>query len=326
MIQSRLKVAIIQKSPVFLNLEASINKACELVREASSEGAYIVVFPEVWLPGYPVWIDTSPNAALWGNKATLKIYRILTENAITIDDKNFNKLMEVAKQCKICLIIGVHERKGGTLYNTMILINGEEDKYIIHRKLTPTYTERLIWGTGDGSTLNVLNTKVGVVGGLICWEHWLPLLRAYMHSNYEVIHIAQWPSVGEIHQIASRHYAFEGQCFVLAAGTILTKGDVLAGFDSLNLNEPDVRELLENIKGDNNTLIQRGGSAIIAPNLDYVVEPVFNKETIIYAEIEPGKINEGHMLIDTDGHYSRPDIFKLLVNKEQLKNVIIDKS
>jgi len=322
---TKVKIAIMQKSPIFLNLDASVAKACELISQASSEGAYIVAFPETWLPGYPVWIDTAPSAALWGNKATLKLYRILAENSLEINSVQFNKILQAASQHKICLIIGAHEKYGGTLYNSMILINGETSEWKIHRKIMPTYTERLIWGMGDGSAVDCLDSKIGPIGGLICWEHWMPLLRAYMHSFHEVIHIAQWPSVGEIHQIASRHYAFEGQCFVLAAGTILTKANVLEGFDSLNINEPDARALLEEIKGDDNRLLQRGGSAVIAPNLDYVVEPVFNQEIILYAEIDLKKIHESHMLIDTNGHYSRPDIFKLIVNKNPLSNVVIKK-
>lgn len=323
---SKITVAIIQKKPIFLNLKASIDKACELVNEASSNGAYLIAFPETWLAGYPVWIDSAPSAALWGNKATMKLYRVLVENSLIIPGEHFNKLYRTAISNKVCLIIGSHELYGGTLYNTMILINGKDENYILHRKLTPTYTERLIWGVGDASTLNCLNTKVGMIGGLICWEHWLPLLRAYMHSFHEVIHIAQWPSVGEIHQIASRHYAFEGQCFVLAVGTILTKGDVLNGFDSLGINEPEVRDLLQEIRGDDNALLQRGGSAIIAPNLDYIYGPVFKEEVIIYADLDLGKIHESHMLIDTDGHYSRPDIFKLEINKSPLCNVVIKKN
>lgn len=320
---SKVKVALIQRSPVFLNLKASIDKACEFVNEASSNGAYVIAFPETWLAGYPVWIDSAPSAALWGNKATMILYRLLAENSLVIPSEQFNKLYYAAVSNKVCLIIGAHERYGGTLYNTMILINGEDENYTIHRKLIPTHTERLIWGQGDGSTLNCLNTSVGVVGGLICWEHWLPLLRAYMHSFHEVIHIAQWPSVGEIHQIASRHYAFEGQCFVLAVGTILTKADVLNGFDSLAVNEPEVKDLLQEIRGHDNELLQRGGSAIIAPNLDYIYGPVFNEEIIIYADLDLGKIHESHMLIDTDGHYSRPDVFKLEVNKQLLRNVVV---
>ncbi len=206
---------------------------------------------------------------------------------------------------------------GGTLYNTTVYLE-PDGKYKIHRKLTPTYTERLVWGVGDGSTLNVLETPYGTLGGLICWEHWLPHARAAMHAKKEVIHTAQFPTVHERHQIASRHYAFEGQCFVLASGCVVSKQDVLDGFLSLETGDEEVFALLNSME---NEQLQRGGSAIIAPDISYVIEPVFDDPQTVYGELDLDLVKQGKLLLDTNGHYSRPDVFELRVNVKENKNV-----
>ena len=214
----------------------------------------------------------------------------------------------------------MHERDGATLYNTTIYFE-PNGNYKIHRKLTPTYTERLIWGMGDGSTLNVLETPYGVLGGLICWEHWMPLARAAMHSKHEIIHTAQYPTVHERHQIASRQYAFEGQCFVLASGCVLTKKDALEGFESLETGDKEAFDLLESMR---NEKLQRGGSTIIAPDISYVAEPVFDQPGIVYGELDLSLATQGNLLLDTNGHYSRPDVFKLTVNTKKNRNVVFE--
>jgi len=305
-------LAIIQHPPVFLNLEASIDKACSLVREAAKNGARLVAFPETWLPGYPVWIDSAPGAGLWGNGAAKGLYRRLVENSLSIPGDAFSSLMTVACECGVHLVMGANELIGGTLYNTMLFIS-PDGTFKPHRKLTPTYTERLLWGMGDGSTLSVMDAEFGVLGGLICWEHWLPLARAAMHAKRELIHVAQWPWVRDLHQVASRHYAFEGQCFVLAAGTILSLGDVLEGYDSLSGGTIPEKELLASM-GNPSDLLQRGGSAVISPDSSYVFEPLFDEKKIIYATVDSQQVTEGHLLMDSDGHYSRPDVFTLTVN------------
>jgi predicted amidohydrolase len=210
--------------------------------------------------------------------------------------------------------MGAHERLDGTLYNTMLTIDRDGQNFQIHRKLIPTYTERLVWGRGDGSTLGVMPSEYGNLGGLICWEHWMPLARATMHAQDETLHIAQWPAVKELYQIASRHYAFEGQCFVLAAGSVLSRGDILEGYHSLAQTEAGALELLEAIPGEDTDLVLRGGSAVIAPDSSYLEGPVFDQSLILYADIDPERISEGHLVLDTQGHYARPDVFHLRVN------------
>jgi len=319
---SSAKVAVVQHPPVFLNLDASVEKAKSLVEAAAAgQETDLVVFPETWLPGYPLWIDSSPEAALWNHPPARALYRLLADNSIALPGKHLDRLLEVARKTGIYVVMGAHERLGGTLYNTMIFIHKDGKQFQVHRKLVPTYTERLLWGRGDGSTLSVMETEWGNLGGLICWEHWMPLARAAMHARRETIHVAQWPWVRELHQLASRHYAFEGQCFVIAAGCVLNKGDVLAGFHSLGVKDSQGLELLEALPGEGEDLLMRGGSAVIGPDYRYVVEPLWEEPGIVYAELGLDLITEGHMLLDTDGHYSRPDVFRLEVNDEPQSNV-----
>jgi nitrilase len=315
------KVAVIQHGPVFLNLEESLDKASSLVEQAANQGANVIVFPETWLPGYPVWLDLAPNTALWDYPPAKALYRLLVDNAITIPGQHIARLRELASETGTYLVMGVHERLGGTLYNTMIFLHRDGQTTQLHRKLMPTYTERLIGGWGDGSTLNTWPTEYGNLGGLICWEHWMPLARAAMHARGEILHVAQWPAVKELHLLASRHYAFEGQCFVVAAGSVLTRGDVLDGFHSLSHPDREALDLLSSIPGNNQDFVLRGGSAVISPDSLYVTGPVLDEPCILYAAIQPERITEGHLVLDTHGHYARPDVFHLEVNDKPQQNV-----
>lgn len=320
MTEKNVKVALIQEPPVFLNLRETLAKAEILAKDCAENEAKIVVFPETWFPGYPVWLDDAPGAGFWDYPPAKRLFQYLTDNALTIPGAEFAELERIARENEIFIVAGVHERAGGTLYNTTVYFAPDGGSRI-HRKLVPTYTERLVWGMGDGSTLNVLETPYGILGGLICWEHWMPLLRAVMHAKGETIHTAQFPTVHERHQIASRQYAFEGQCFVLASGCVLTKRDALEGFESLQTGDVEVFDLLESMRQEN---LQNGGSAVIAPDISYVTEPVFGKKETIYGELHLDSVKAGRLLLDTDGHYSRPDIFELRVNTRKNQNVVFE--
>ncbi len=329
--KNRFTVALVQDAPIFLNLDATVARAVDLVAEAASNGARVVVFGETWLPGYPVWIDAAPRAAIWDHPGAKALYRLLSRNSLEIPSPHFDRLRAAAGEAGVVVVIGAHEHRGGTLYNTVVTFAANGEDYVLHRKLTPTYTERLVWGQGDGSTLTALETQEGVIGSLVCWEHWMPLARAAMHAKRETLHIAQWPWVRELHQVCSRQYAFEGQCFVAASGCVMTKGQVLAGFDSLQeaANEGEARAMLESIEGEDDTLLLRGGSCLIAPDISFVAGPAFaedghaaSAETIVYGDVDPALIDEGRMYLDSDGHYSRPDVFRLEVNTRALSNVV----
>ena len=309
------RVAIIQHPPVFLNLNESVEKARQLIVEAANDGANIICFPETWLPGYPIWLDVCPGAGLWDHPPAKSLFSLLYDNSVELGDAHLERLADAAVRHNCFIIMGAHERQGGTLYNTIFYFAPEQGLAGIHRKLMPTYTERLIWGRGDGSTLTFLETEFGNLGGLICWEHWMPLARAAMHARGEAIHIAQWPMVKEMNLIASRHYAFEGQCFVLAAGATLTRGELLDGLPSRHPHTTAALELLNEIPGDADTLLLRGGSAIIGPDGSFIQNPVQDKPMIITADLDLNLISGSRLFLDTDGHYSRPDVFELTVNE-----------
>lgn len=301
----------IQHPPVYLDLAKSIEKACDLIAKVASDGAQLIVFPETWLTGYPVWFDLAPGAALWDSEDANDVYQRLYENSPTLDDFFISELCEAAKSAGAIVVMGLHERDGNTLYNTTLYISGNGKIMGYHRKLVPTYTERLIWGRGDGSTLEVFDTPLGRIGGLICWEHWMSLARYTYHAQNEQIHIAQWPTVKTMHQVASRHYAFEGRCFVIAAGTVLHRNEVTA----------TRLALLDQIPDDGDGFLMRGGSCIIRPDGEFLAEPVFDQPGFVSAEIDLLKAIPPSMTLDVAGHYSRPDVFTLKVNTDQKKNI-----
>jgi predicted amidohydrolase len=304
-----VKVAAIQAAPVYMELEASLKRALSLISEASSLGARIVVFPETWLPGYPAWLDCCRDVALWDYEPVKRVYARLVENSVVLPGPATDALAAAARDNSVVLNISVHERvkEGpgrGTLYNTMLTFNDDGRLLNRHRKIMPTYTERMIWGQGDGSSLKAVETSAGRTGGLICWEHWMPLARQALHVSGEEIHIAAWPQVKEMNLVASRHYAFEGRCFVVACGALMRARDL-----------PPELELIESLKNDADSLTLRGGSAIIAPDGRVIAGPVFDEETILTADIDTSRIAEESLTLDVTGHYSRPDIFEFELKK-----------
>ena len=306
-------VALVQEAPVFLDVEATLESAIRQITRLAREGADVVVFPETWLPGYPVWIDSAPAAALWGEAGAQELYALLSRQAVRVGDERFERLRAAAGEAGAVVVIGAHERLGGTLYNTVFLF-GRDGRWSLHRKLVPTYTERLLWGRGDGSTLRPLETEIGAVGALVCWEHWMPLARAAMHAQRELLHVAQWPWVRELHLVCSRQYAFEGQCFVAASGCCMSRGQMLEGFERVGTRAVAARALLESIPGDDDTLLLRGGSALIGPDIEYVVAPRLDSSEPVVGTIETAAVDRGHMYLDTAGHYARPDVFELRVD------------
>ena len=311
MIHNPFIATAVQHPPVVLDLSKSIKKACDLVAEAAHEGAQLIVFPETWLTGYPFWFDLASGAALWGSDVADEVYKQLYANSPTLKDPAIQELCKTAKSTRAILVMGLHERAGSTLYNTLLYIGADGEIIGYHRKMIPTYTERLIWGRGDGSTLEVFDTPLGRLGGLICWEHWMPLARYTYHSQQEQIHVAQWPTVKTMHQIASRHYAFEGRCAVIAAGTVLHKDD-LSHLDLPLLNEIPV---------DPDGLLMRGGTCIIGPDGSFLADPVFNRPSMVTAEIDLSETIPQTMTLDVTGHYSRPDIFTLQVDTQPQTNI-----
>jgi len=294
-----IRVAIAQAAPVYHNKAASLEKALELIRRASSQGAGLIAFGETWIPGYPVWLDVCPGAALWNHEPTKEVFAELRENSISIDGQEVARLSEIARDLHIGIVIGINERVergpgSKTLYNSLLTFSPDGRLANHHPKLVPTFTERLVWGTGDGSGLKSVDVGQARVGGLICWEHWMPLARMAMHQAGEHIHVAVWPTVNEMAQLASRHYAFEGRCFVMSVGLMMPATDV-------------PHQLPHDVT---DKWVERGGSCIIAPDSTYIVEPVFDRDELIIADLDLAMIDRESMNLDVTGHYARPDVFR----------------
>jgi nitrilase len=297
------RVAVIQAAPVFMDLDGSMEKARTLIRDAASRGAELVAFSEAWLPGYPAWLDSCRDAGLWDHEPTKNIFARLVENSVAVPSSHTQALASLSKEFGIVLSMGVHERvkEGpghGTLYNSNLLFDSDGALVNCHRKIMPTFTERMIWGMGDGASLQAANTSWGRVGALICWEHWMPLARQVLHVSREDVHIAAWPWVKEMNLVASRHYAFEGRCFVLACGGILQARDL-----------PQELEPLESLRMQPDALVLRGGSAIIGPDGKVLAGPIFGEETILTVDLDFSAITRETLTLDVTGHYARPDIF-----------------
>lgn len=305
---TKLSVAVVQAAPIPLDFSAGIQKALRLARAAVDSGAKVVAFGETFLGGYPLWLDEAPGAALWDHPGTKALHAIMLEQAVVPNDERLLPLQELTDASGAIISIGAHERVRRSLVNNQLTFRPGLP-VLDHRKLVPTHGERLIWARGDGSTLGVHQAEWGRLGSLICWEHWMPLARAAMHNLGEDVHVAAWPTVRESHAIASRHYAMEGRCFVLAAGLVQVKDDLLDGLERVG-GDAAARELLEAIPGE---VLNRGGSLIAAPDARMIAQAGEEEETLL-AELDLAEVVEGLANLDTDGHYSRPDVFELNVD------------
>ncbi|MFI5246235.1 MAG: carbon-nitrogen hydrolase family protein [Gemmatimonadales bacterium] len=307
---TRTRVAVVQ-AEVAPDLPSGIERTRSLAQEAARGGASLIVFPETWLPGYPAWLDVCRDVALWDHAPVKQAFARMAENSIVVDGGSGKALGAIAREVGATIVVGVTERVEagagrGTLYNSLLTFGSDGSLLNHHRKLVPTYTERMVWGPGDAEGLRAVETPSGRVGGLICWEHWMPLARQAIHESGEDIHVAAWPTVHEMHQVASRQYAFEGRCFVLACGSLQRAGAL-----------PPELELHPGRVTSPDQWVLRGGSAIIAPDGSYVVGPVFEEHCILAAELDLARVREESMSLDVAGHYHRPDCLALVVARSR---------
>lgn len=306
------KVAIVQEGPVYLDLAASMEKMLDIINDAANENTDLIVFGETWLTGYPAWLDHCNMYAVWDHEPTKTIFARMYQNSITVPGPETNTLCQLAKEHKMVIVTGINEVVNSgpgnrTIYNSMLIINEKGQIANHRRKLMPTYTEKLLYGLGDGTGLEAVDTPIGRIGGLICWEHWMPLTRQAMHNSGEHIHIALWPRVHELLQIASRSYAFEGRCYVIAVGQIMYGRDF-----------PEELELPEHIANHPNAVVLNGGSSVIGPDGQFLLEPQYDLDGTFYCEMdEMDRIIKESMTLDVSGHYQRPDVFdfKIKTNK-----------
>jgi nitrilase len=298
-----VKVAVVQAASVFLDRDASIQKMIRLATEAADNDAQLVLFPEAFIAGYPRGFSFGATV---GNRSRegRALFRRYADSAVTGPGPDTLLLSETAEDLGIHLAVGLVEKDAahpGTLYCSLAIFDNHGELLNLHRKIKPTASERLIWGEGDGSGLRTSPTPYGRLGGLICWENYMPLARTTLYSQGIEIYLAPTADARESWQSTMRHIALEGRCFVLSANQFVTKADY-----PTDLGKEAMREL--ELADDP---LCRGGSAIIGPLGDYLAGPLWDEEGILYATLDPADITEARFDFDVVGHYSRPDLFQL---------------
>jgi nitrilase len=292
--------AVVQAASFPHDSLASARKAATLIVEAAKAGAALIVFPEAFLGGYP-------KGASFGTPVGMRKpqgredYRVYHAAAIDLAGPEVELLAEATAQTGAFVVIGVIERDGGTVYCTALFFDGDKGLVAKHRKLMPTGAERLIWGFGDGSTMPVLDTPLGRIGAVICWENYMPMMRMAMYDQGVTLYCAPTADDRDGWAASMQHIALEGRCYVLSACQHITRGAYPADYDCALGDNPD-------------TVLLRGGSMIVAPLGGVIAGPDYGGETILYADIDPAEIIRGKYDFDVAGHYARPDIFSLSVN------------
>jgi nitrilase len=301
-----IKAAAIQIIPDLENGAGTVERVCRAVAEAAAQGVELCVFPETFIPYYPYFSFVAPPVL--AGKEHMRLY----EHAVTVPGPVTRRLSQCAAAHKCVLVVGVNERDGGTIYNAQLIFDADGTLLLKRRKITPSYHERMIWGQGDGSGIRAVDTLVGRVGALACWEHYNPMARFALMQEREEIHCAQFPGsmVGQIFadqiEVTIRHHALESGCFVVNATGWLTDEQI----ESITPDEKLRKSL-------------RGGcyTAIISPEGVPLCEPVTQGEGMAIAELDPALITKRKRMLDSVGHYARPDIFTLLVDREERRNV-----
>ena len=313
----KTKVAVVQAAPVLFNQDATIVKACDLIGQAAEQGAQLILFPEAFIPAYPRGLAFG---TVVGSRSPVgrRIWQRYWENTVEVPGPATLKLGEAAKKANVYLAMGVIERdverSTGTVYCTLLYFGPDGRLLGKHQKLKPTAGERLIWGEGDGSTLTVIQTEIGSIGGLICWENYMPLARMAMYNKGVELYLAPTADARDTWQATLRHIACEGRCFVLGCNQYMTK----------DMYPDDLKELKE--LDEQPEIMCRGGSAIISPLGKVLAGPLYDQEGILFADLDLAAIVRSKFDFDVVGHYARADVFQLIVNEKPSFSVVtVDK-
>ncbi|MFQ5595530.1 MAG: carbon-nitrogen hydrolase family protein [Anaerolineae bacterium] len=300
------KIAAVQTAPVFLDREATVAKACELIAEAAQNGARLVVFPEAFIPTYPDWVWAIPPSQ---GRLLSEIHAELVDQSVAIPGPTTEQLGEAAREAGVYVVMGVNERNveasNASLYNTLIYIDAEGKLMGKHQKLVPTAPERMVWAPGDGNTLDVYDTEIGKIGGLICWENYMPLARYAMFAWGVQLYLAPTWDRGEPWLSTLRHIAKEGRVYVVGCAIAMRTDDI-----------PDRYDFKAQYYADAPEWINKGDSAIVNPDGKFIAGPLHKEQGILYAEIDPQQMRGSKWNLDVAGHYARPDVFQLTVHKE----------
>lgn len=308
-------LAIVQKSPVFLDKEKTIELAVSSVEEAVANGAKLVVFTEAFIPGYPTWVWRLRPGGDWN--LSEELHSRLLNNAVDMESDDLKPLYEIAEKLNVTIVCGIEERDSklsqATLYNSVIVIDEDGRLLNKHRKLMPTNPERMVWGFGDASGLKVVSTPAGRIGTLLCWENYMPLARYALYSQGIEIYIAPTYDSGDGWIGSLQHIAREGCCWVIGCGNLMQGGDIPADFPEKSNLYPDANEW-----------INPGDSIVIAPGGEIVAGPMREEAGVMYCDIDLEKVAKARRALDVAGHYSRPDIFTLHVNTKPQSPVVFD--
>jgi nitrilase len=306
----KVRAAVVQAAPVLFDTPRSLQKLADLSADAAKQGAELVVFPEAFIGGYPKGDDFGVSLGVRSTEGREE-FRRLFESAIEVPGPATEFVGSVAKDHAVHLVVGVIERDGGTLYCTALIFGPDGNLLGKHRKLMPTAMERVIWGSGDGSTIPVVTTTLGKIGSVICWENYMPLLRTAMYAKGIELYCAITVDDRETWISTIRHIALEGRCFVLSACQFLRRGDLAS------------ENPVERFSASHEALI-RGGSCIIGPLGQILVGPKYEEECVLMADLDRTELARAKFDFDVVGHYSRPDVFQLEVNEQAMKSVIFD--
>lgn len=305
--EATVQVAVVQAGSIPFEADACVDKAVRLIGEAAAGGAKVIVFPEAFITGYPKGLNYGLVVGA-RDPAGREEFRIYLEAAIEVPGPQTQRLGEAAATHGVYVVMGVIERELGTCYCTVLFFGPNGRLLGKHRKLMPTALERMIWGFGDGSTLTVVDSPYGKIGSVICWENYMPMLRMAMYSKNVALYCAPTADDRDTWLASMQHVALEGRCFVLTACQFIRKGDF----------PPTVRVSL----GDSpESVLMRGGSAIVSPLGKVLAGPHFGGETILTATLDLHDIGRGKFDFDVAGHYSRPDVFQLQVNETAMQPV-----
>ena len=308
-----LKVALGQISPVWLDKEGTLKKVESIVNEAAKSGCELIVFGEGLVPGYPFWLALTGGAE-WDTKVNKELHAHYVRNSIMIEAGELDSICELSKKHKIAIYLGIIERaknRGGhSIYASLVYINEKGVIKSVHRKLQPTYDERLTWSPGDGHGLQVHPLKQFAVGGLNCWENWMPLPRTALYGQGENLHVAVWPGSDHNTKDITRFIARESRSYVLSVSCLMSKED-------FPKSTPHLDKILENAP----ETLANGGSCIAGPDGEWIIEPVLHKEGLIIETLDFNRVLEERQNFDPVGHYSRPDVTKLTVNRERQSTV-----
>lgn len=311
--ENTLKIAMAQISPIWLDKTATLQKVEQSILEASKKNCELIVFGEGLIPGYPFWLALTGGAE-WDKKVNKELHRHYVSNSITIENGDLDSICQLAKANKMAVYLGVIERpldRGGhSVYASLVYINQEGVIKSVHRKLQPTYDERLTWSPGDGNGLQVHSLKQFTVGGLNCWENWMPLPRAALYGLGENLHIAVWPGSNHNTKDITRFIARESRSYVVSVSSLMRKIDF-----------PENTPYLKEIRNNAPDTLANGGSCIAGPDGEWIIEPVLDKEGLIIQTIDFNRVYEERQNFDPVGHYSRPDVTKLSVNRERQSTV-----